>query len=319
MRIFRDLAAPAEQPLALTIGNFDGVHVGHQAMIRRLSESARERRLTTAAMVFEPQPQEFFAPDQAPARLTSLREKLLLLAATGVDRAYVCRFDFRLAQLGAEAFVQRVLHRSMSVRWLLVGDDFRFGARRSGNFDLLVQLAPRYGYEVEAMHSVMHGGERVSSTAVRMRLEAGDLDGAERLLGRRYAISGRVVSGDSLGARLGYPTANVQLKRLRAPLSGIYVVEVGGVRSHDLPGVASLGVRPTVTDRGRPTLEVHLFDFDERIYGRRIEVRFLEKLRDEEKYTSVEELVAQIGRDVEQAKSYFHHRDTQAQRRTKEN
>ncbi len=309
MRILRDLAAPVERPLALTIGNFDGVHLGHRAMIKRLIDAARGRGLSAAVMIFEPQPQEFFAPDQAPARLTRLREKLELLAATGVDRTYVCRFDFRLAQLTAEAFVHSVLHDAMQVKWLLVGDDFRFGARRGGNFDLLVQLAPKYGYEVEAMHSVVQGGERVSSTAVRMFLEAGDLDGSERLLGRRYAICGRVVGGESLGAKLGYPTANVQLKRVRSPLSGIFVVEVQGLGARAIPGVASLGVRPTITVRGRPTLEVHLFDFDQRIYGRCIEVRFLEKLRNEEKYASVDELVAQIGRDVEAARNYFRRRE----------
>lgn len=305
MQVLRSVPAQADRPLALTIGNFDGLHLGHRAMLSRLREAAGRLGLPAAVMTFEPQPQEFFAPDQAPARLTNLREKLELLAGTGIDRAYVCRFDYRLAQLSAEAFVARILHRGLGVRWLLVGDDFRFGARRSGSLDLLMGLAPRYGYEVEAMASVTEGAERVSSTAVRARLEAGDLDGAQRLLGRPYAISGRVVRGDSLGARLGYPTANIQLKRLKAPLSGIFVVEADGIGSQPLPGVASLGVRPTVKERGQPTLEVHLFDFDERIYGRRMTVRFLKKLRDEEKYADVDALVAQIARDAAAAREYF--------------
>ncbi|MEX0960420.1 MAG: bifunctional riboflavin kinase/FAD synthetase [Burkholderiales bacterium] len=316
MQVLRSVPAQADRPLALTIGNFDGVHLGHRAMLARLCEAANARRLPAAVMMFEPQPQEFFAPDQAPARLTSLREKLELLAGTGIDRVHVCRFDYRLAQLPAEAFVERFLHEGLGVRWLLVGDDFRFGARRGGSLDLLKRLAPRFGFEVEAMASVMQGAERVSSTAVRARLEAGDLDGAQRLLGRPYEISGRVVRGDSLGARLGYPTANVELKRLKAPLSGIFVVEADGIGPQSLPGVASLGVRPTVKERGQPTLEVHLFDFDQRIYGRRITVRFLQKLRDEEKYADVDALVAQIARDAAAAREYFLTAKPQSAQRT---
>ncbi|HWA13838.1 MAG TPA: bifunctional riboflavin kinase/FAD synthetase, partial [Burkholderiales bacterium] len=244
MQVFRGIPARADRPVALTIGNFDGVHLGHRAMIARLAEGARPLGLPVSVMTFEPQPQEFFAPDQAPARLTTLREKLELLQACGVDRAYVFRFGFRFAQLGAEEFVSRILRDGLQVRRLLVGDDFRFGARRSGDINLLKQAAPRAGFEVEAMPSVVAAGDRVSSTAVRACLERGDLDGARQLLGRPYAITGRVVGGDQLGAKLGYPTANVQLKRLRAPLSGIFVVEVTGLADEALPGVASLGVRP---------------------------------------------------------------------------
>jgi riboflavin kinase/FMN adenylyltransferase len=305
MRVFRGIPTRADRPIALTIGNFDGVHLGHRAMLVRLRRAADSIGVPAAVMTFEPQPQEFFAPDQAPARLTSLREKLELLAGTGIDRALVCRFDYRLAQMPAEAFVERILHRGLGVRWLLVGDDFRFGARRSGSLDLLRRLAPRFGFEVEAMASVTRGEQRVSSTAVRALLEAGDLGRVEHLLGRGYAICGRVVRGDGLGAKLGYPTANVQLKRLRAPLSGIFVVEVEGLGPQALPGVASLGVRPTVKERGEPVLEVHLFDFDRCIYGRRIAVRFLKKLRDEEKYADIEALTAQIARDVAAARTYF--------------
>lgn len=309
MRVLRGTTASADGPLALTIGNFDGVHRGHQAMLERLTAAARRMGVPSAVMLFEPQPQEFFAPDQAPARLTSLREKLELLAQLGVDLTYVCRFDFQLAQMAPENFVQEMLHRRLHARWLLVGDDFRFGARRSGDFDLLRRLAKKHGFEVEAMASVVHEQLRVSSTAIRACLANGDLEGAHRLLGRRYAISGRVVAGDSLGSKLGYPTANVQLCRSRAPLSGIFVVEVGGLGPLPLPGVASLGVRPTVKERGQPTLEVHLFDFDRNIYGRRITVRFLEKLRDEEKYVDIDTLVAQIARDADAARRFFQRRD----------
>ena len=246
MQVFRGIPARADIPVALTIGNFDGVHLGHRAMIARLTEVARRHALPVAVMTFEPQPQEFFAPDQAPARLTSLHEKLECLRDCGVERVYVCRFDYAFAQLPAIEFVSRILHDGLAVRWLLVGDDFRFGARRSGDFPLLKALASSSAFEVEAMTSVAAAGERVSSTAIRSRLEQGDLSGAQQLLGRPYSITGRVVDGDKLGASIGYPTANVQLKRSKAPLSGIFVVEVDCLSAQPLPGVASLGVRPTV-------------------------------------------------------------------------
>jgi riboflavin kinase/FMN adenylyltransferase len=312
MRVFRGIPARADVPIALTIGNFDGVHLGHRAMITRLTEVASREGLPVAVMTFEPQPQEFFAPDQAPARLTSLHEKLENLRDCGVDRVYVCRFDYAFAQLSANEFVSRLLHDGLDVRWLLVGDDFRFGARRSGDFALLKALALPAGFEVEAMTSVVAGGERVSSTAIRGLLEQGDLNSAQHLLGRPYSITGRVVDGDKLGAKIGYPTANVQLKRAKAPLSGIFVVEVDGLGAEAWPGVASLGVRPTVKERGRPTLEVHLFGFEGRIYGQRIGVRFLQKLRDEQKFAGIDALVAQMDRDAEQARQFFARRTVQA-------
>ena len=305
MQVFRGISARADVPIALTIGNFDGVHLGHRAMIARLTEVARRHELPIAVMTFEPQPQEFFAPDRAPARLTSLHEKLESLRDCGVDRVYVCRFDYAFAQLTANEFVTRVLHDGLAVRWLLVGDDFRFGARRAGDFTLLKALAAPSGFEVETMTSVVAVGERVSSTAIRARLKRGDLSGTQQLLGRPYSITGRVVDGDKLGAKIGYPTANVQLKRSKAPLSGIFVVEVEGLGPETLPGVASLGVRPTVKERGRPTLEVHLFDFDGRIYGQRIGVRFLKKLRDEQKFADLDALVAQMDLDAAAARDYF--------------
>ncbi len=305
MKVFRGIPAQADVPVALTIGNFDGVHLGHRAMISRLSKIADERGLPAAVMTFEPQPQEFFAPDQAPARLTSLREKLEFLRGCEVDRAYVCRFDFRFAQIEAEQFISRILRDALDAKWILVGDDFRFGARRAGNFELLKAQAPRIGFDVEAMSSVVADGKRVSSTAVRAALENGNLAGAARLLGRCYSISGRVIHGDKLGAKLGYPTANVRLNRLKAPLVGIFVVEVPGLASLPVPGVASLGVRPTVTDQGYQTLEVHLFDFDRDIYGKRIEVRFLSKIREEKKFASIEAMVAQMDKDAAAAREYF--------------
>ena len=309
MRILRSIPAAAETPIALTIGNFDGVHLGHQAMLAHLRDSARSDGLSACAMTFEPHPREFFAPDQAPPRLTSLREKLERLAAQQMERSYVCRFDYRFAQITPENFIEGILVRGLGVRRLIVGDDFRFGARRGGDFTLLKAHAARLGYVVEAMESVMLDGERVSSTAVRQALAADDLTRAARLLGRPYSMSGRVVRGDGLGRKLGFPTANVLMKHNRPAVTGIFAVEVNGAGVEPLHGVASLGVRPTVKPEGEPVLEVHLLDFSEDVYGRHVRVDFLHKFRDEEKYADLKALTRQIALDVGNAREYFRLRD----------
>lgn len=314
MRILRSIPAAAETPIALTIGNFDGVHLGHQAMLARLRDSAGSDGLSACAMTFEPHPREFFAPDQAPPRLTSLREKLECLASQGMERTYVCRFNYRFAQITPEDFIDRILVRGLGVRHLLVGDDFRFGARRAGDFTLLKAHAPRLGYVVEAMESVTLDGERVSSTAVRQALAAGDLTRAARLLGRPYSMSGRVVRGDGVGRKLGFPTANVLMKHNRPPVTGIFAVEVSGAAVDPLRGVASLGVRPTVKLKGEPVLEAHLIDFSDDLYGRHVRVDFLHKFRDEEKYADLKALTRQIARDVENAREYFRRRDADSKR-----
>ena len=305
MRVYRTIPARADAPVALTIGNFDGVHLGHQAMLERLKRSAAARRLPVAVMTFEPHPREFFAPDQAPTRLSSLREKLEVLDAAGVERVYVCRFNYDLARTPPEAFVERVLVQGLAVRWLLVGDDFRFGARRGGDLGLLKALASRYGYEVESMASVTVGGQRVSSTAIREALAAGKLDLAAQWLGRPYSISGRIVHGDHIGRKLGFPTANVRMRHNRPPLFGIFAVRVRGIDAQPLPGAASLGVRPTVDARGVPTLEVHLLDFDREIYGAHVCVEFFHKLRDEQRFPDLETLRNQIALDVENTRRFF--------------
>lgn len=305
MLVLRVISAQARTPVALTIGNFDGIHRGHQAMLKRLSSAARSLGIASCVMTFEPHPREFFAPDQAPTRLTSLREKLELLACLGVDRVQVVRFSYDFARVSAEDFISRILHRSLAVRWLLVGDDFRFGARRAGDFRMLQEAAPKYGFEVEAMPSVSVDGMRVSSTAIREALAAGNLALASRLLGRPYSISGRVIAGNKLGKKLGFPTANIQMKHNRPPLTGIFAVQVEGLPAGPLPGVASLGVRPTILEGGKPTLEVHLFDFDQDIYRRHLRVVFLHKLRDEEKYPDLGTLARRIAQDVEEAKEYL--------------
>ena len=306
MQILRSVPDVATNPIALTIGNFDGVHLGHQAMLAKLRAAAAARGLPACVMTFEPHPREFFAPDKAPVRLTSLREKLELLAEHGVERTHLCRFNFALAQVTAQEFIERILVRGLGVRWLQVGDDFRFGARRAGDLNMLKAHAARYGYAVEAMATLELDGERVSSTAVREALAAGNMTKAGRLLGHPYGISGRVVRGDQLGRKLGFPTANVRMKHNRPPLTGIFAVEFRRGAGAPVQGVASLGVRPTVKAPGAaPVLEVYLLDFKEEIYGESVSVDFLHKFRDEAKYVDLETLKRQIARDVTDVRNFF--------------
>ncbi|MCP5291701.1 bifunctional riboflavin kinase/FAD synthetase [Nitrosomonas sp.] len=310
MQIWRSKSSPNHKtPLALTIGNFDGVHLGHQAILSRLKETADKLGIAACVMTFEPHPREFFAPDQAPTRLTSFREKLLQLARSKVDYVRVYRFNYDFAKISPEAFIERILNHELSVRWLLIGDDFRFGARRAGDFALLEALSAQNGFEVEKMPSFLIGDQRVSSSQIRKMLDSGDLHTAQRFLGRPFSISGRVIDGDKLGKKLGFPTANIQIRHNRPPVSGIFAVNVyGAVQANPsvvLQGVASLGVRPTVHKNGKPVLEVHLFNFDQSIYGHHLQVDFLHKLRDEEKYPDLETLVHQIRKDIEHAKHFF--------------
>jgi riboflavin kinase/FMN adenylyltransferase len=309
MQVNRGTPTQAEMPVALVIGNFDGVHLGHQAMLARLKETSNRLNLASCVMTFEPHPREFFAPDQAPTRLTSLREKLELLAEYGVEQVQICKFNFDFAKINAKDFVANILQQGLGARWVLVGDDFRFGARRAGDLAMLRALSSSYDFEVAEMPTYSVDGMRVSSTAVREALSSDDLGLARRLLGRPYSISGKVVGGDKLGKRIGFPTANMQLRHNRPPLSGIFAVEVRGALSSSpqqvTRGVASLGVRPTVHENGKPVLEVHLFDFNQEIYGRHLRMDFLHKLRNEEKYSDLETLIRQIGLDVENAKKYF--------------
>lgn len=297
-----DTAHLAVHASAITIGNFDGVHLGHQAMLARLRARAASVGGAPTVLTFEPHPREVFTPDSAPTRLTSLREKLEILRDLGVAHVHVCRFARAFAALTAQEFVRRILVDGLRARYVLVGDDFRFGARRAGDFTLLRQLGEQHGFEAEALHTVEAAGQRASSTAVREALAAGDMAMAAQLLGRPYSISGRVVGGDQLGRRIGYPTANIQLKHNRPPVKGIFAVRVQGLDRPDWPGVASLGTRPTVHANGKPTLEVHLFDFDRSIYRAHLRVDFLHKLRDEAKFPSMQALIAQIDRDAAQAR-----------------
>ena len=308
MQIFRGLYSPNTQPVAITVGNFDGVHLGHQALLNDLRKAARTHGLQTAVVIFEPHPREFFTPEQAPARLTSLREKLQFFATLGIDRVHVCRFNAHFAQMSAVDFIN-VLHDKLLAEFVLIGDDFRFGKGRSGDFALLEKIAAVRGFTVQAVHSVLHDGVRISSTAIRAALYAGQLRTAQRYLGRHYSMSGRVVRGDQVGRKLGFPTANIQVRHPRLPLSGIYVAQVHGEGLGVLQGAASMGVRPTVQRDARPTLEVHLFEFDQQIYGKHLRVEFLQKLRDEEKYPDLATLTRHIALDVEHAKKWFEQHD----------
>jgi riboflavin kinase/FMN adenylyltransferase len=305
MQLHRSFPAQASSSRVLAIGNFDGLHLGHRALLERLTAAGRQHGLPPAVMTFEPHPRELFTPEQAPARLTSLREKLALLESCGIEDVYLLHFSRKLAGLTAEEFIERVLVQGLGVRHLIIGDDFRFGKGRAGDFAMLQSAGQRLGFGVEAMHTIEINGERVSSSAVRDALGGGDLEHAARLLGRPYSIAGRVIHGDKIGRKLGFPTANIQLKRKRVALTGVFAATVSGIDKRFLPGAASLGVRPTLGAGLRPVLEVHLFDFDREIYGKHVTVHLLHKLRDEAKYDSFEALTAQIARDVQATKNYF--------------
>lgn len=304
MLVLRGVSTPAPGPTVLTIGNFDGVHLGHRTLLHRLTEKAEALGLPGAVLTFEPHPREFFAPESAPARLTTLREKLELLGGYGVQLTCVCRFNRRFAALSAEEFVTRVLVQGLHVRHLIIGDDFRFGAGREGDFAFLVAAGRRHGFTVEAMDTVLMEGERASSSGIREALAAGALEQAAKLLGRPYGIDGRVVHGDKIGRQLGFPTANIRVRHNPMPLTGVFAVRVTGAGELPVEGVANMGVRPTL-GTPRPLLEVNLFDFQGDLYGAHLSVAFLHKLRDEMKFSGLEALKAQIGRDVQAARAFF--------------
>ena len=304
MRVFRGHSRPVPAPVVLAIGNFDGVHLGHAALVKRLAQVAEAFDLAPMVLTFEPHPREFFAPDSAPARLTTLREKLELLGECGARQAMICPFNAAFAALSADEFIEQVLVRGCLVRHLIIGDDFRFGRGRAGDFGLLQDAGRRFGFAVEAMGSVTADGERVSSSAVRRELLAGDMEHAARLLGRPYIIDGQVSHGQKLGRQIGFATANLRIKHNPLPMTGVFAVEVSGLGDKPLAGVANLGVRPTVGGT-KPLLEVHLFDFDRDIYGAHISVRFVHKLRDEQRFPNIDALKAQIAADAAAARAFF--------------
>ena len=305
MLVYRGFARQAPSPTVLTIGNFDGVHLGHRALLARLKEYADQKSLLPTVLTFEPHPREFFAPHSAPTRLSTLREKLELIADEGVALTYVAHFNRRFAALSATEFIENVLVASLRVKHLIIGDDFRFGAHRQGDFAMLQAAAQQHGFSLEAMGSVTHAGERASSSAVRNALADGDMARATTLLGRPYSIDGRVVKGAQMGRQLGFATANIRIKHDRPPLLGVFAVDVHGLPDGPHKGVANLGIRPSVDQSTRPILEVHLLDFAADIYGRHLNVRFLHKLRNEVHFPNLAALQAQIADDVHTARHYF--------------
>jgi riboflavin kinase / FMN adenylyltransferase len=289
---------------AVTIGNFDGVHRGHQAVIRQLRRVAQAAGLPTVVIIFEPQPSEFFAPERAPKRLARFREKIAYLQAQQIDYLLCLRFDAVFAAQSAESFVQDILIDSLNTKHLVIGDDFHFGHKRQGNFAWLRQNSERFGFLVDETETLIHDGERISSTRVRECIQREDFKCAAELLGRPYSLSGRIAHGKKLGRQLGYPTINIKMGDKTLIVKGIFAVQVKGIDNRPLRGVASIGTRPTVN--GVDTiLEVYILDFDRDVYGYRVVVDFLHKIRDEEKFASLEELTTHIAQDTEKAKAFF--------------
>ncbi|MDF1822492.1 MAG: bifunctional riboflavin kinase/FAD synthetase [Alcanivoracaceae bacterium] len=295
---------PRHRGCVATIGNFDGVHLGHQRILERVRGEARARGLKSAVMLFEPQPQEFFSAQTAPPRLMTLRDKLRALADTGVDQVLCCRFDERFRSQSAQAFVDDILVDGLGVSYLVVGDDFRFGAGREGDFAYLKQAGRASGFEVTDTPTCEVDGARVSSTRVRELLAAGELARAADLLGKPYAISGRVRHGDKLGRQIDVPTANLAMNRVQSPLAGVYAVRVNGAGLRGHPGAANVGTRPTVNGVDN-RLEVHLLDYSGDLYGKYLDVSFMHFQRAEEKYDGLEALKAAIHNDIANAREYF--------------
>ncbi len=296
---------PRHRGCVATIGNFDGVHLGHQAILAQLTEQATRLRLPRLVITFEPQPQEFFAgPTAPPARLMRLREKLLALDGLGIERVLCLEFDHRLAAMPAQTFIDELLVNRLGICYLVIGDDFRFGHRRAGDFAMLVEAGQHHGFEVADNHSYILDGERVSSTRVRQALGQGDLELAARLLGRPYDMCGRVAHGDRRGRTIGFPTANIHLHRRVTPVYGVYAILMSGPGLRPWPGIANVGRRPTVQGT-REQLEVHLLDFQDDLYGRHVKVDFLHYLRPEQRFESLDALRRQIQQDEQTARAWF--------------
>lgn len=296
MQVFRHIPTTVQPACALAIGNFDGMHLGHRALLAHLVEVAQAKNLTPAVMTFEPHPREFFTPLNAPSRLCNLREKLEYFIAAGVEKAFVCAFNQRFAAISAQAFMDEILRGKMHVNTILVGKDFRFGAKRTGT----VADFKANQFDLIDFSPVNFANERISSTRVRDALSYGNLQLASELLGRHYSISGKVVHGAKRGRELGFPTANIHIKHERPALTGVYAVKLDGLES-----VANLGVRPTIAGVPKLSLEVHVLDFNENLYGRHVHVEFLHKIRDEMKFNGLDALKAQIAQDTIAARQYF--------------
>ncbi|MGR9085466.1 MAG: bifunctional riboflavin kinase/FAD synthetase [Gammaproteobacteria bacterium] len=307
MRLIRGLAQlePFENGCVLTIGNFDGVHLGHREVIRKLAERSRELGYPAVVMIFEPQPLEYFLGDNAPSRLTRLREKVSAFSTLPIDHLFIVRFNRYLANCEAEQFIDDILIKKLNVRHLVIGDDFHFGKARRGNFAMLKEKSIASGFTVEDTGSFQLAGHRISSTLIRDALGEGDMALAEQLLGRSYSVCGRVSHGEKRGRTLGYPTANIKLLRKNAPINGVFAVTMTGIDDQEFMGTANVGTRPTVGGGSKVILETHLFDFDEEIYGKQVEVHFKQKIRDEMRFHSLAQLKNQIEKDVAKTQKIF--------------
>ncbi len=295
---------PCHRGCVVTIGNFDGIHVGHQALLNKVKNKATALQVPSMVITFEPLPKEFFRPDNPVPRLTRWREKFTLFSQYGIDRVLVVHFNDKFAHVTAHDFVEKILHHGLGVKHVIIGDDFRFGYQREGSFSFLKATGQSCGFTVEDMPSVVVNNERVSSTLVRDALVRADHDLAAKLLGRPYTMQGRVVHGHKRGRTIGFPTANIYLHRAVTPVKGVYAVRMHGIGETALPGVANVGVRPTIGGT-RSLLEVHLFDFNREIYGQHVQVEFCEKLRDEKRFDNLDLLKQQIWKDAEEARHYF--------------
>ncbi|NRB25275.1 bifunctional riboflavin kinase/FAD synthetase [Shewanella sp.] len=293
---------PAHHGCVLTIGNFDGVHRGHAEVIAKLVKKARQLNVPATLMTFEPQPQEMFRGDNAPARLSTLRDKIILLEELGIDRLVCINFNAKFADLSAEDFIGKLLVESLGVKYLVVGDDFCFGKQRKGNFEMLQSAGEKYQFAVVSTQSFVLGDKRVSSTEIRHQLAKGNLEQARRLLGHPFILCGKVAHGEKLGRTLGFPTANIALKRQVSPVRGVFAVKMYWDGSDIYDGVANVGFRPTVNGQVCQ-LEVHLFDFDDDLYGRTVEVELVAKIRDEQLFKSLDALKKQINNDADKAKA----------------
>ena len=307
MHLIRGLShlEPFKNGCVLSIGNFDGLHLGHRAVIKKLAERGEALGLPVVIMTFEPQPLEYFLGDNAPSRLMCLREKVIEFTKLPVDNLLMVRFNRYFANCDAEQFIDDILINKLNVKHLVIGDDFHFGKARRGNFAMLKEKGKLYGFSVEDTGSCQIAGLRISSTLIRDALGAGDLMQAEKLLGHCYSVCGRVAHGEKLGRTIGYPTANIKMFRKNTPVNGVFAVTMAGIDGLELEGVANVGTRPTVDGGSKVVLETYLFDFDKEIYGRYVEVRFKQKIRDEIRFQSLEQLKAQIEKDVAEAKNIF--------------
>lgn len=308
MRVIRGLAhlEPLKNGCVLTIGNFDGLHLGHKTVIDKLAAQGRRLNLPVVVIIFEPQPLEYFLADNAPSRLMRLREKTLQFAKLPVDELLILRFNRELADYDANDFIKEILVETLKVKYLVIGDDFHFGKARRGNFALLKEKGGQYGFEVEDTSSYRQQGMRISSTLIRDALGEGNLELAKQMLGHDYSVCGRVAHGDKRGRTLGFPTANIEMFRQNVPLDGVFAVTMTGINTDEIKGIANVGTRPTFDGSSKVILETHLFDFNREIYGRYVEVHFKYKIRNEMRFESLEQLKTQITADIRIAKQFFH-------------